>query len=123
MSASPSSQSIEGMQRTRLVKSLNELVDASHHSPALNAVIGERQIVVVTVPQCLNQMRTTWRVHLPGPLHLECSCFSLCHVPSSSSLGHLCRQVGFTQAHMRNGGMVILRAESVQVMNGLAFWL
>ena len=43
----------------------------------------------------------------------------LFHVTSSSSLGHLCRQVGFKQAHIRNGSMVILRPESVQ----LAFWL
>jgi len=49
--------------------------------------------------------------------------FSLCHVAYSSSLGHLCRQVGLTQAHIRNCGMVIFRPEIVQLMNGSAFWL
>jgi hypothetical protein len=53
----------------------------------------------------------------------EVSRFSLCQATSSSSLGHLCKQFGFLQAHIRNCGTVILRPEIVQLMNGLAFWL
>jgi hypothetical protein len=42
---------------------------------------------------------------------------------ADASLGHVCRQVGFAQAHIRTCGIVILRPEIVQIMNGLAFWL
>ena len=104
-----------------LAKLLLELL--GHRLTAVRAVIVPRHIAILAAFQIDFAMHTERGVHLLGPPHLSFICFRFFHVTSSSSLGHLCRQVGFTQAHMRNCGMVILRPESVQVMKGLAFWL
>ena len=52
------------------------------------------------------EMLTEWTVRVLAPLPLQFSCFSLCHAILSCSLGHVCKDVEFRQAHMGTGGMI-----------------
>ena len=63
-------------------------------------------MALVTVSQFLGPMCTVWgRIALLVPLCLKVTRLSFRH------LSHLCRQVGFVQAHMGMGGSVTLRPE------------
>ena len=82
------------------------VVQWKNRFPTTKAVIGECHVALVTVSQFLGLMGTRWgRIALLVPLRLEVTRLSLRH------LGHLCRQVGSVQAHMRMGGSVTLRPE------------
>lgn len=104
-----------------------DLVGVHKSFPAGVAIIRAGRLALDTlcqVRQLLERMLTTWWRILLGPLRLEVSCLSLRHATSSrGSRAHLCRQIGFRQAHIFNCGKVILRPQIVQPTIGSAFWL